>query len=131
MVGDSRWVHRPVFDWHQAESRNDLSSIPGRIYHAMLRIAQIRQQNLAFTRADTEIVDSGNAHVFAYFRQHAEQSVLVLANFSEREQVLAANRLRLLGLRKTVTDLMAGRTIIATQSLAVEPYQFMVLLSGR
>jgi len=131
MVGDSRWVHRPVFDWQQAESRNDLSSIPGRIYHDMLRIAQIRQQNLAFTRADTEIVDSGNAHVFAYFRQHAEQSVLVLANFSEREQVLAANRLRLLGLRKTVTDLMAGRTIIATQSLAVEPYQFMVLLSGR
>jgi len=131
MVGDSRWVHRPAFDWDRAELRTDLSSVSGRIYHDLLRLAQIRQQNLAFTRADTEIIETGNEHVFGYFRQHADQSVLVLANFSERAQSLAANRLRLLGLRKTITDIMAGKTIIATQTLTLEPYQFLVLLGGR
>lgn len=131
MVGDTRWVHRPAFDWDRAELRGDPSTIVGRIYYGLLKLVQIRQQNLAFTRADTEIVDTGNEHVFGYFRQHSDQSVLVLANFSEQEQDLAASRLRLLGLRKAITDIMAGKTIIATQTLTLEPYQFMVLLSGR
>jgi amylosucrase len=131
MIGDSRWVHRPAFDAERAELREDQSSIPGMIYHGLLKLIQVRQQNLAFTRADTEIVDTGNEHVFGYFRQHADQSVLVLANFTEREQSLAANRLRLLGLRKTLTDVIAGRTLIATQTLTLEPYQFMVLPGGR
>ena len=131
MIGDSRWVHRPAFDAERAELREDQASIPGMIYHGLLKLIQVRQQNLAFTRADTEIVDTGNEHVFGYFRQHADQSVLVLANFTEREQSLAANRLRLLGLRKTLTDVIAGRTLIATQTLTLEPYQFMVLPGGR
>ncbi len=130
-IGDTRWVHRPFFDWQRAELRSDQSTPSGQIYHGLLRLAQIRQQNFAFTRAETEIVDTGNSHVFGYFRQHAEQSVLVLANFSEHEQNLAANRLRLLGLRKTFTDIIAGKTITATETLTLDPYQFMVLLGSR
>ena len=69
--------------------------------------------------------------MFGYFRQHAGQSVLVLANFSEHEQAVAASHLRLLGLRKTFTDIVAGRTITATQKLVMEPYQLMVLVGVR
>jgi amylosucrase/maltose alpha-D-glucosyltransferase/alpha-amylase len=53
--------------------------------------------------------------------------VFVLANFSEHEQRLEARRLRQMGMRKTMVDLFAGRTIIATQELVLEPYQLMVL----
>jgi len=130
-IGDSRWIHRPVFDWEAAEKRHDQETPQGRIFAGLLRLAQIRQQNLAFTRADTEIVDTGNNAVFGYFRQQEGQSVLVLANFSEREQTMSARRLRLLGLRKTVTDIASGRIIIAQQELSLEPYQFAVLLAGR
>ncbi len=129
--GDTRWAHRPAFDWERAELRRDRESVPGRIYEGLLRLVQIRQQNLAFTRAETEITDTGNDHVFGYFRHHAGQSVMVLANFSEHEQTLAASHLRLLGLRKTFTDIVAGRTITATQKLVLEPYQFMVLVGVR
>ena len=48
-------------------------------------------------------------------------------HFSEQEQVLEARRLRMLGLRKTMVDLYAGRTITATQELKMEPYQLLVL----
>jgi amylosucrase len=130
-IGDSRWIHRAVFDWEAAEKRHDRDTPQGRIFAGLLRLVQIRQQNLAFTRADTEIVDTGNNAVFGYFRQQEGQSVLVLANFSEREQVISARRLRLLGLRKTVTDIASGRIIIAQQQLSLEPYQFAVLLAAR
>ncbi len=126
-IGDSRWLHRPAFDWKRAEERRELTSIPGRIYQGLVRLVQLRKQNLAFTRAETEIVDAGNAHVFGYFRHHGEHSVLVLANFTESEQRLDARRLRVLGLRKTLVDLVAGKTITATRELDLAPYQFAVL----
>ncbi len=129
--GDTRWAHRPLFDWERAELRRDREGIVGRVYQGLLRLMQIRQQNLAFTRAETEIADTGNDHVFGYFRHHDAHGVFVLANFSEKEQTIAANRLRLLGLRKTFTDIVAGKTITATQKLVLEPYQFMVLVGVR
>jgi amylosucrase/maltose alpha-D-glucosyltransferase/alpha-amylase len=129
--GDSRWVHRSTFDWERAELRKDPQSAAGRIYEGLLRLAQIRQQNLAFTRAETEIIDAGNDHVFGYFRQRDDRSILMLANFTEAQQTVNAKRLRLLGLRKTLTDVLTGKTIVATQQVVMEPYQLMVLMGIR
>lgn len=129
--GDSRWLHRSHFDWGVAEQRFQRDSLVSEIYSGMLKLVQIRQQNFAFTRAETELIDTGNNHVLGYFRHHNEQSVLVLANFSELAQEISAKRLRLLGLRRTITDIVAGRTVIAGQTLKMESYQMMVLVGVR
>jgi amylosucrase/maltose alpha-D-glucosyltransferase/alpha-amylase len=126
--GDSRWVHRPRFDWENAARRHDPETPAGRIFHGLLQFIQLRQQNLAFTRSETEIVDTGSRYVFGYFRRNAIQSVLVLANFSESPQILEARRLRLLGLRKVLTDLVAGQTIAAVRELQMDPYQLRVMV---
>jgi amylosucrase/maltose alpha-D-glucosyltransferase/alpha-amylase len=126
-VGDSRWLHRLRFDWEKAEKRRDPDSVEGRIYQGMLRLIQLRQRNLAFTRAETEIVDTGNDHTFGYFRTHENHSVLVLANFTERAQPIEARRLRLLGMRKTMTDMVSGKSITAARELVLEPYQLAVM----
>jgi len=126
-IGDTRWLHRSAFDWERAGQRTDGETVQGKIYQNLLRLIQIRQQNLAFDRAETEIVDTGNDHVFGYFRTNGDHSVLVLANFSGSSQDLEGRRLRLLGLRKSIVDLVAGRTIVATHALTLDPYDFMVL----
>jgi len=126
-IGDTRWLHRSAFDSERAAQRTDSATVPGRIYQNLLRLIQIRQQNLAFDRSETEIVDTGNDHVFGYFRTNGDHSVLVLANFSNSSQDLDGRRLRLLGLRKSIVDLVAGRTIVATHALTLDPYDFMVL----
>ncbi|WP_036478795.1 amylosucrase [Myxosarcina sp. GI1] len=126
--GDSRWVHRSAFNWERAERRRDSSSVPGTIYPGLLKLIQIRQQNRAFTRAETEIIDTGNDCIFGYFRTQQEQNVLVLANFSDREQEIVAKQLRLLGMRKILTDIVSGKTISAVRELVLEPYQFAILL---
>ncbi|CAG1773124.1 partial Amylosucrase, partial [uncultured bacterium] len=84
-----------------------------------------------FTRSETEVIDTGNPHVLGYFRQHFEQSVLVLANFTEQVQDIQAVRLRQLGLRRTQTDIVSGQLVTASQSLKLDPYQFMVLVRTR
>jgi amylosucrase/maltose alpha-D-glucosyltransferase/alpha-amylase len=126
-VGDTRWTHRAPFDWQRAEQRKDSETVPGRVYQGLLRLIQIRQQNPAFDRGETELVETGSDHVLGYFRTSGEHGVLVLANFSEHPQPMEGRRLRLLGLRKSVVDLVAGRTILAAQELVLEPYAFVVL----
>ena len=126
--GDNRWVHRSAFNWERADKRRDSSSIPGRIYLGLLKLIQIRQRNRAFGGTETEIIDTGNDCIFGYFRSQAEQNVLVLANFSDREQEIVAKQLRLLGMRRIFTDLVSGKTISAIEKLVLEPYQFLILL---
>jgi amylosucrase/maltose alpha-D-glucosyltransferase/alpha-amylase len=126
-VGDSRWLHRGAFDWERAEQRRDMETVPGRVYQGLLRLLQVRGQNQAFARAETEFLDSGNKHVFGFLRTNGDSTVFVLANFSEHEQRLEARRLRQMGMRKTMVDLFAGQTIIATQELLLAPYQLMIL----
>lgn len=127
---DSRWVHRPPFDWERSERRHDDTTPEGRIYLGIQRLIQLRTQSLAFDRAETEFVDVGNDHVLAYFRNQEEHSALVIANFSENSQEIAAKRLRSLGLRKTVVDTFKGEVITAGRQLELEPYQLMVLATG-
>jgi amylosucrase/maltose alpha-D-glucosyltransferase/alpha-amylase len=81
-----------------------------------------------FSGMDTEIIDPGNRALLGYFRHFEEQTALCLANFSEESQTVPGNLLRLLGMRKAFTDLMSGKTMIAMESLVMEPYQFMVLV---
>ena len=126
-IGDSRWLHRTRFDWSRAEQRRDADTVPGRIHQSLLRLIQLRHQNLALTRSDTEVTETGNKHVFGFSRSNDQNVVFVLANFSEKEQRLEARRLRQMGMRKTMVDLHAGRTITAAQELMMEPYQLMVL----
>ena len=125
--GDSRWLHRAVFDWERAELRRDPTTVVGRIHQGLLRLIQLRNQNTAFVGSETEIIDTGNPHTLGYFRTHEGQSVFVLASFSEREQRVDARRLRMLGLRRTMVDMFAGRAVTAAEELALEPYQLMVL----
>lgn len=126
-TGDSRWLHRSKFDWHRAEQRRDLNTLPGKIFQGLLRLLQLRTQNQAFYRADTEFVETGNKHVFGFIRSNEQAIVFILANFSEEQQFLEARRLRQMGMRKTMIDLFTGRPITATQKLDMEPYQFLVL----
>lgn len=130
-LGDTRWIHRPLFNWKDSELRGDYETIQGKIFLETLKLIQLRKQTSALSDGNTEFADTGNEHVLGYFRTFENQSVFILANFSDTTQEIAANRLRHLGLRKTVTDIVAGKTVTAAQTLVMEPYQFMIIVGVR
>ncbi|MEM6915099.1 MAG: alpha-amylase family glycosyl hydrolase [Verrucomicrobiota bacterium] len=127
-AGDERWLHRPRFDWEKAAKRTEVGTIEHTLHEGFLKLSRLRANNAAIARGETEIIDPGNDSVFAYFRTTDEQSILVLANFSDKPQVVPAPRLRQLGLKKVLTDIIAGQTVIAAKQLEMEAHQFMVLL---
>ncbi|WP_437194496.1 amylosucrase [Planctomicrobium sp. SH527] len=126
-MSDTRWLHRGRFDWDRAALRNDSSTVPGRVHQGLLRLIQLRQQNVVFSNAETKFVKIDNLSVLGYFRTTPTHSVLCLANVSERPQTLEGRQLRKLGLRKSMVDLVSGDFITATESLQLNQYQFAVL----
>lgn len=53
----------------------------------MKRIIATRRRFAAFSRGSLEIVQTGNHRVFAFVRRYADQSILVIVNFSRHTQV--------------------------------------------
>ncbi len=118
---DSRWVHRPAFDWDRAASRSDPSTVPGRIFQTLRKLIAIRKLTPALANGTSEFFDTGNEHVFGYVRNG---QVLVLANFSETEQ----------NLRWTMhmaVDLITGKQYGGNGLLTLQPYQFVWLATNR
>jgi amylosucrase len=125
---DSRWVHRPFMDWEKAARRNDPHTVEARIYRGLQQLIELRKGNPVFAGGQMEVIDTGSEHVLGFVRIRDVERCLVLANFSEQEQKIPANVLRLYGLSYNFKDLLSGESI-ALQDVQLNPYQFICLSS--
>ncbi len=126
-AGDSRWVHRPYADWSRIAQRETPGTLEQQVYGSLQRLIAVRQGTAAFAGGQMSVVDAGNPHVFGYLRQHAGARILIPANFSEREQRVAANTVRNHGLSYSFRDLVGGEPIALRDDLTLAPYQFFWL----
>ncbi|MCD4671429.1 MAG: alpha-amylase family protein, partial [Anaerolineaceae bacterium] len=53
---DSRWMHRPTFDWEKANSRSQASSIERMIFYGLQKMIAIRNSHEAFSVGDLNII---------------------------------------------------------------------------
>ncbi len=123
---DSRWVHRPFMCWEKAAKRTDLATIEGRIYQGLQQLIELRKNNPVFAGGNMEVIDSGSDHVLGFVRVHGLERCLVMANFSEQEQKIPANVLRLYGLSYNFQNLLTGERI-PLQDIQLNSYQFICL----
>jgi amylosucrase len=126
-AGDSRWVHRPATDWAAAAHRGDPTTVTGRIYAGLHQLIATRRDHAVFAGAITEIIETGNPHVFGFLRRHGEASALILANFTEGAQRVEANTVRLHGLAYSFGDLVGGGRVDLGRNLLLAPYQLLCL----
>jgi hypothetical protein len=81
-----------------------------------------------------QVMDTGSRHILGYVRRAPGEGglparpVLVLANFSEEEQTLPADRLRLYGLSYTFRDLLHD-SLLPFADLRMAPFDFFALQS--
>jgi amylosucrase len=108
-------------DWAVAERRSNRESVEGRIYTSLLQLIGLRKQTRVFAFNDTEVVDTANSHIFGYLRRHEGEEVLVLASFSEHEQVVPGEIVRHHG--ETHVDLVTGATV-GSGDCHLTPYGF-------
>ena len=125
---DSRWVHRPHANWQAYANRMVPDTLEGRIYTKLKRLIQLRMENPVFAGAEMQVISTGNAQVLGYVRSFEGRRALVFTNFSEQEQTLPSNLLRLYGLSYEFVNALTGNPQ-PEGDLHLEPYDFLVLIS--
>ncbi len=124
---DSRWVHRPRFDWERAARRIDAKAVEGRLYQRLHQLIELRLQYQAFAAGHMEVIELRNDHVFGYRRGQDDEAILILANFSEQVQSIARKSLQAYGHPPALTDLISGETLTVQQAVTLQPYGFVWL----
>lgn len=126
---DSRWVHRPFLDAKKMERRHDPHTIEGQIFHRLQNLIQVRVDNPAFACGKLQVLDTKNDHILGYLRLCENQSIAVLANFSERTHTVPAKILERTMLEGRITDLVSGESL-SRENITLRPYQF-ACISGQ
>jgi amylosucrase len=122
---DSRWVHRPAFDWNRAEQRHDPATFIGRMFQGLVRMITVRKATPALGRGMTTFFPTQNDHVLGYIRG---KKVMILASFSEHPQTINTGVLGAYALLNgSVRDLLADKEITLPQEITLEPYQYLWL----
>ncbi|MDO4344064.1 MAG: alpha-amylase family protein [Eubacteriales bacterium] len=127
IAGDSRWLHRGKMDWEAAKKRYDPAAVQGQVFMGIKKMISIRRSSPYFRSDIASIpVDLGNPCVFGF---HKENKMMVLANFSEREQWVDANRFSWFGLPGEMKDLLTGRPIRSYDNqILLGPYEYVWLV---
>ena len=112
------------------EAAEQAGTVENRVYTGLTQMVKIRKQHAVFGDASTEIIQTNNQHVFAFKRKHKNgQTLLVLVNFSEREQAINNQFIRDIGLEQF--DLIQGKMLdfVVSSVTIVKPYQYLWLLT--
>jgi amylosucrase len=124
LANDSRWIHRPFMDWERAAERTDSQSITGRIFQGICRLAAARKRTFSLhARAHTYPVWTHNDAVFGLIRESARGRVLVLANFTEQEQIVPRYRLQEMGFDGLLINCLEEKPLDAWGDVILKPYQ--------
>lgn len=123
---DSRLIHRPPMDWDRVAQRSQTGTIPYRIFQPLSRLIRLREGQPAFGAAtQTNVLDVGNVHVFAFVKQAGDQRVLVIGNFTAEEQAIDTEQLPFPAGREAVPDRVGERRIATDEDLHLDPYDLL------
>ncbi len=124
-AGDSRWVHRPPRNAERYAQRADPATDAGRIFGGLRRLIAQRAATPEFGGGRLIGFRAKNPSVLGFTRPGAHGNVLVLANFSEYRQAIAAEVLS--AMPPDTTDLVEGAQHDLRGGLTLEPYQMVWL----
>lgn len=128
---DSRWAHRPNFDWEKAEKRHQSGSIEHRIFNSLKKMISIRKEISAFADFNNrELIHVDNPHLFIFSRFNLSRPtgrVLVVANFDINPQYLNLNQPHITSIvgHGQIKDLYSGDfPAMFKDQLVIPPCQF-------
>ena len=109
---DNRWLHRPRMDWDAAGRRTDPTSLEGRAFAILRRLADARAA-LPELRggASVRMLQQGDDRLFAFVRRHRREApIWVVANFGDRTMVVNQKALY-------AHDQMPNRCVLASDGV--------------
>ena len=126
---DSRWLHRPSFNWERAKNRNNLGTIADRTFTEIKNAIDIRGKHNIF-RSDILAIPfyTGEKFIFSFKKRSNNEELLVLSNFSESPAYVKTQELFKEGFFEKLTNLLQGKVVDLTEEkILVGPYECLWL----
>lgn len=125
---DSRWVHRPRFDWDAA--RENVSDSSDSTWSAMVsngirKLIRIRASRYFPQGSETEFLDIGSRHAAGILHTDGMTSVCGLFNLCEQRCPVRVPAH--IGFPDRLYDAWSGETVDAGADLILEPLGFLLL----
>jgi len=128
---DTRWTHRPNFDWNKAELRHQSGTIEHKLFNASKQMIAVRKEIPAFADFNNrELIQVDNPHLFVFSRfdlLRTTAGVLVVVNFDARPQYLNLEDPNIKSVLSYghIKDLVSGDTPSTFNGqLVIPPYHF-------
>lgn len=132
---DSRWIHRPKFNWQQVDKRSQRGTVEHRIFSSLKKMIAIRKETKSFADFNNrELLELSNEACFAFVRYdflNPADKVLVIANFSVTPQHLNMDELALSAHidASHLIDLWSGQPpVTISNHLVLSGFQFYWLV---
>jgi amylosucrase len=117
LAPDSRWIHRPRFDWNRAERRHRQGTLEARIFGSLKSMLALRRTIPALGGGRRyRPLDLSNDHVYAAVV--GEEELVVLGNFSAEQQIVKVHGY--------FTDILTDRP--THETCALDPYELRWLV---
>lgn len=134
---DSRWIHRPKFDWQAMENRHQRGTTEFQIFSQLKKLIAIRKDTKAFSDFNNrELLELSNDACFGFVRydyQNPADKVLVIVNFSAQPQHLQLDELEHAARIETINwvDLWSGKApTTISKHLVLSGFQFYWLTAA-
>ncbi len=126
---DGRWIHRPVFPWHEIDLIQDKYTYQGHIYSHIKKLGIIRKsEKLLHSSVRLQSFPSHNIHVFIGVKQMNDELMIGLFNFSENHQYVNLKQIIINGGTSLYKDLFQGKVFdIKNMNINLYPYEFLWL----
>lgn len=123
---DSRWIHRPPFNFDAFGKRHDTSTVEGRLFTSLTHLIHLKKETSEFAGTESHFYDLQNKHIFAYLRSG---TILVLANFSEFAQRIPGDALQSFdrSAEGVALDLITNKQIGVRGELVMSPLELLWL----
>ena len=122
---DSRWIHRPVFDWVAAENLSDGETPTSILYKEIQQLFLIRKKESAFSMGSCRIVDQEHRYILGYARTGLDGDILVLANFSDSPQSMRQDDLYFGNSPPELIDIITGK--LYKNNICLQPWDLLWL----
>ncbi|MEO0561252.1 MAG: amylosucrase, partial [Chloroflexota bacterium] len=128
-AGDSRWVHRPTFDWTRAASRDHVETPQGEVYTRLRTMIGARKAMAQLSGADNHFFDTGNPHILGFVRNDA---VLCLFNFDDRPHTISHERFAAhWPVPKVAYNAAKGAGVVVGSGIELAPLDYLWLIDAK
>jgi len=113
----------PINQNYKAVNVEEERKNPNSMFNLYRKLIHLRKNLMALIHGDYKSIDLGNDEVFAYIREYNNEKVMVIANFSDKEQKIAYKEMRAVKIAcSTHVDRDFGKEI-ELDNFSLKPYE--------